>query len=634
MRSHRRRQRSAENQACPRRSRRLLVALEELESRVLLSGAAHPLFVTPDIASVPPPSGGPANLPPYTPAAMRAAYGFNNVMLLNPATGQQITGDGSGQTIAVVDAYDNPNLAADLANFDQIFGLPAANLVKIDQNGNPVNGQVAASASWGLEEALDVEWAHALAPKANILLVEGLSNYNNDLYAAVQKAASYTGGIITTRANVVSNSWGEGEYAGETADDAVFTTSDNHATFVFSAGDNGAPAIYPSASPNVLSVGGTKLTMNMGTNGPVYGSEVGWSLGGDNVPPYNNPYIGSGGGPSAYESEPSYQLNVQLALGARGTPDVALQADPLTGVYVLDTFGGGSSSGWYRVGGTSFSAPAWAALLTIVNQGQAFTGAAPVGAGAQASLYNLQHATGYYSSSNPNAAFRDITSGYNGYNAGAGYDFVTGVGTPLVNNLTSWIVYHIAPGGGGGGTGTRIGGGRNTNNNTLGSPVPGSESLITAVSSSSKQAFVAATGGSVTNRLIAGVASPISTVGLPASVSLTAAAESYRAFTAAPVAADNDLGPTRSNAPVSSDSDLQTITVPEAGKPAPAAMFLSLDESAPSSWTRQSDGVASAIPLADESPADLAMAAAMALAVTGSWSALDPIEAERKQASV
>ena len=634
MRSHRLRQRSSGKQTSQRRARRLLGALEELESRVVLSLAAHPILAAPDIASVPPPSGGPPNLPPYTPAAMRAAYGFDKVTLLNPATGQQITGDGSGQTVAIVDAYDNPNLAADLASFDQIFGLPAANLVKIDENGNPVNGQVAASTSWGLEEALDVEWAHALAPKANILLVEGLSNYNNDLYAADQKAASYTGGIITTRANVISNSWGEGEYSSETADDSVFTTPDNHATFVFSAGDSGAPAGYPSASPNVLSVGGTKLTLNATPNNgpPVYGSETGWSLGGDNVPPYNNPYIGSGGGPSAYEKEPSYQLNVQLALGARGTPDVALQADPLTGVYVLDTFGGGSSSGWYRVGGTSFSAPAWAAVLTIVNQGQAFTGAAPIGAAAQADLYNLQHSTGYYSSSNPNGAFRDITSGYNGYNAGTGYDFVTGVGTPLVNNLTSWIVYHIGPGGGGGGgTGTRIGGsGRGGNNNVLASPVE-SGLLVTAISSSSKETFVAATGGSVANQPIAGGARSIS-VSVSSPVSLATTAESYRAFTAAAAVVDNDLTPARPYAPVTSNSDSEASALPEVGKP--AVILLTPEESAPSSWTRPTDPAASVIALADESPADLAMAAAMALAITGSWSALDPIEAERKQASV
>ena len=157
-----------------------------------------------------------------------------------------------------------------------------------------------------------MEWAHAMAPGANIMLVEASSTNDSDLFAAVSYAASH--------ANVVSMSWGGGEFSGETAYDTQYF---DHAgvAFVASSGDSGAPASYPAASPNVLSVGGTALTLGAGN---VWSSEVGWS--------------GSGGGPSAYESQPSYQKGVVTQTStARATPDVAYDADPSTGVDVYDS---------------------------------------------------------------------------------------------------------------------------------------------------------------------------------------------------------------------------------------------------------------------------------------------------------
>src|SRR5262249_43291309 len=136
------------------------------------------------------------------------------------------------------------------------------------------------------EEALDVEWAHAIAPKANIILVEAYSNSTSDLLTAVDYAR-HAPGVVA-----VSMSWGGGEAPTETSADSYFTTPAGHAgaTFVASSGDNGAPGGYPAMSPNVLAVGGTTLALDGSDNRT---SEVGWN--------------GSGGGPSFYESEPGYQ---------------------------------------------------------------------------------------------------------------------------------------------------------------------------------------------------------------------------------------------------------------------------------------------------------------------------------------
>jgi subtilase family serine protease len=361
--------------------------VEELETRTVPS-AAHPL------ASVVPATF----LPPYNPQDITYAYNFQRIMFRD-SQGHKIVGDGTGQTIAIVDAFDNPNIQNDLNFFDTKWGLPATTITKLDQTGNPVNGQVPGDHGWGLEIALDVEWTHALAPKANIVLFEATSNSYSDLLTAETTAAGYAG------VGVVSNSWGSGEFSGENGFDSTFTTPDNHVTFVYSSGDSGAPPIYPSVSPNVLAVGGTSLSIktNRRTGLPAYGGESGWS--------------GSGGGPSSFETEPSWQQGVQQS-GSRTSPDVAFDADPRTGVYVYDTYGFG---GGLQVGGTSFSAPAWAALLAIVNQGRALQGKGTLG-NAQIAVYSL-----------PATDFHDITTGNNGYPAHAGYDYVTGLGTPKAN---------------------------------------------------------------------------------------------------------------------------------------------------------------------------------------------------------
>src|SRR5262249_15437477 len=155
-----------------------------------------------------------------------------------------------------------------LALFNEFFGLPTANFFQVDQNGNLITAKNPGPANgpfntWGIETALDVEWAHALAPQANIVLFEANSDSFSDLLTAVTSAGtrSVYAKLGIAAAGVISNSWGTSEFLGENAFDSFFTTRDNHVTYVFGSGDD-ASINYPSASPNVLSAGGTSLTIN------------------------------------------------------------------------------------------------------------------------------------------------------------------------------------------------------------------------------------------------------------------------------------------------------------------------------------------------------------------------------------
>jgi subtilase family serine protease len=367
--------------------------LQELETRALPSTA--PGFAVVNLDAQPLASSASAV---YTPQQIRHAYGFDAITLPGG-----LSADGSGQTIAIVDAFDAPNIFSDLHHFDAQFGLPDPALIK----ATPGGGTPAPDAGWAAETTLDVEWAHAIAPKATILLVETASNSFTDLLAGVDYARNY-GGV-----SAVSMSWGGGEFSGETALDAHFTTPAGHTgvTFVAASGDNGAwyGPDYPATSPNVLSVGGTVLHLTTSGN---YSSESGWS--------------GSTGGYSSFESEPAYQRSAQGS-GVRTSPDVAYNASPGTGVYAYYTQPGGSA-GWYSFGGTSAGAPQWAALVAIADQGRAAVGE-PALAGAQSAIYNL-----------PSSDFHDITSGSNGYRAHTGYDLVTGRGTPKANLVVSGLI--------------------------------------------------------------------------------------------------------------------------------------------------------------------------------------------------
>ena len=384
--------------------------VDQLETRQLLSATAgltvQPMFVLGPMAS-----GGAPPSSAYTPAQIQQAYGFNQIAFGG------VTGNGSGETIAIVDAYNDPNIQADLNTFDSQFGLAPTTVSVVNQNGGSSLPVADSTGGWEVEESLDVEWAHAIAPGAKIVLVEASSATDTNLLAAVNYAAG--------RANVVSMSWGGGEFGAETYYDGYFSRPG--VAFVASSGDAGAPASWPASSPNVLSVGGTALSLGAGG---AWAGETGWS--------------GSGGGPSAYEPQPAYQAGVVTQTAMRANPDVAYNASPATGYAVYDSFTGGG--GWLQVGGTSAGAPQWSALLAIADQGRALNGQAPLNASSPQEVMTTlyQNAT--------SGGFHDITSGVSTgspwYSAGPGYDFVTGLGTPVANLLVQSFTGNVstAPG--------------------------------------------------------------------------------------------------------------------------------------------------------------------------------------------
>jgi hypothetical protein len=326
---------------------------------------------------------------PVTPSEARHAYGFD-----------LLSGNGAGRTIAIVDAYDDPNILSDLKKFDAKYGLPDPNFTKATPQGKP-----AGDTGWGLEMSLDVEWAHAIAQGANILLVESLDNSLTNLFNAVDYAATQAGTVV------VSMSWGSSEFSGENSYDGNFTTSG--VTFVASSGDSGSVVGYPAASPNVLAVGGTSLRIDSSGN---WLGETGWS--------------GSGGGISAYESKPAYQVNVPQSKTQRTSPDVAYDANLYTGFSVYDSYG---YPGWLQVGGTSAGAPQWAALIAIADQGRS----TPLSSsGTLKGLYSLLNSKNQIDTTK----LHDITSGGTGkYNAAPGYDLVTGLGSPKANTLVPFL---------------------------------------------------------------------------------------------------------------------------------------------------------------------------------------------------
>ncbi len=345
------------------------------------------------------------------PVQIRHAYGFDQLNCTFTGTFGSSSLCGYGQTIAIVDAYDDPNIQNDLNTFSNQFGLPACTaangcFVKATPQGKPHSDQ-----GWALEESLDVQWAHAIAPGAKIILVEAKSASFGNLMSAVDYA-------VSKGADQVSMSWGGSEFSSESSYDSHFNK--NNVSFFASSGDSGSGTIYPAVSPYVVAVGGT--TLNVDSLGNV-SSETGWS--------------GSGGGISLYESEQSYQTNYGISSnGKRAVPDVSYDADPNTGVPVYDSLGYQGSKGWFQVGGTSAGAPQWAAASAIVNSVRS-SAMSSASFGTESLLY--QAATG----SNYANDYRDITSGSNGgFSDLTGYDLVTGVGSPLSSSLVPYLETH------------------------------------------------------------------------------------------------------------------------------------------------------------------------------------------------
>ncbi len=333
-----------------------------------------------------------------TPQSIRSVYNL-------PSTG------GAGR-IAIVDAFNYPTAQSDFDTFSTQFGLP---LSTQSCSGGPCFKLVYATGvkprnncGWAQEAALDIEWAHAMSPSAQIILVEAKSNFFNDLFQAVDVATSEvmcgqtsctSGGTGTGE---VSMSWGGSEFTGEASNDFHFNNSG--VVYFAASGDTGGAVIYPSASVNVVSSGGTMLNFSNGT----FSGETGWS--------------GSGGGPSAFEPRPSYQNVIQSIVGsARGTPDFSFDADPNSGVSVFDSTSCQGLSGWLVFGGTSVASPSLSGIVNLAASANGFA------ASSNAELTNIYNT---FNSANYSTDFRDITSGQAGsFSCQIGWDFVTGVGS-------------------------------------------------------------------------------------------------------------------------------------------------------------------------------------------------------------
>lgn len=369
-----------------------------------ISFTQYQIYVPDDISPAISPGG-------RSPAQIRKSYGVDSIQF------NSIVGDGTGQTIAIIDAYDNPSFVSstdpnfnisDLHRFDQQFGLPdPPSFTKLNQTGGTT--YPSRNSGWTTEIALDVEWAHSIAPGANIVLVEANSAYNTDLNVAISYAKTLPNVVA------ISMSFGGSEFSSDPSSNSRYTTPSGHTgiTYLASTGDDGAPGGTPSFLPNVVAVGGTKL--NQSDSSGTYGSETGW--------------IDGGGGISKYESKPTYQTYVTTQSNSKRTiPDVSMDADPASGVAVLDTSAGGigSSANWLIVGGTSLSAPMWAGLIAITDEGRALLGLTSLNGITQTlpRLYTLAASD-----------FHDVISGNNGFSAAAGYDLVTGRGTPKADLL-------------------------------------------------------------------------------------------------------------------------------------------------------------------------------------------------------
>lgn len=326
----------------------------------------------------------------YGPVQFRGAYGL-------PSSAP------AGQTIAVVDAYDDPNVAADLNAYSSQFGLPLCNSAnpcfqKVNQSGSAGGPFPRSDSGWSLEISLDVEVAHAICPNCKILLVEASSSSLTNLAAGVRTAARLG-------AKEISNSYGGSEFSSELSETYAAPYNQPGIAVTVSSGDNGYGSFgFPAALSSVITVGGT--TLNLGA-GNIYGSESVWS--------------GAGSGCSLYVTVPSWQSSLGTCAGKRGTADVAADANPSTGAAVYDTVKYQGRSGWFQVGGTSLSSPLVAGVYALA-------GGLPAGSTGASALY------GHLGDS---SVLHDVTSGSNGScttimcKGAVGYDGPTGVGTPI-----------------------------------------------------------------------------------------------------------------------------------------------------------------------------------------------------------
>ncbi|MEU2864487.1 S53 family peptidase [Streptomyces mirabilis] len=344
---------------------------------------AHADAVTPKAADAATPSG-------YGPSNLQSAYGLTSAAASN----------GSGETIAIVDAYNDPNAEADLAKYRSYYGLSACTTAngcfkKVSQTGSTTS-LPSSDTGWSEEISLDVDMASAICPNCNILLVEATSATMANLGKAVNEA-------VTLGAKYVSNSYGGSESSSDTSYDTSYFNHPGVAITV-SAGDSGYGAEYPAASKYVTSVGGTALSTSSNSRG---WTESVWET---------SSTEGTGSGCSSYDAKPTWQTDTGCS--KRTIADVSAVADPATGVSVYDSYG--VTAGWYTFGGTSASSPIIAGVYAL--------GGTPSSGSYPASFPYASAGT---------SALNDVTSGSNGScgssylcTAKSGYDGPTGWGTP------------------------------------------------------------------------------------------------------------------------------------------------------------------------------------------------------------
>ncbi|KUL24484.1 S53 family peptidase [Streptomyces regalis] len=338
------------------------------------------------------PKAGDATTPSgYGPSDLQNAYGLTSAAASN----------GSGETIAIVDAYDDPNAEADLAKYRSHYGLSACTTAngcfkKVGQTGSTTS-LPSADSGWAQEISLDVDMASATCPNCNILLVEASSASMENLGTAVNEA-------VKLGAKYVSNSYGGSESSSDASYDSSYFNHPGVAITV-SAGDSAYGAEYPAASRYVTAVGGTKLSSSSSAS-------RGWT---ESVWKTSSTE-GTGSGCSSYDAKPSWQTD--SGCGKRMIADVSAVADPATGVSVYDSYG--VTAGWYTFGGTSASAPIIAGVYAL---------AGTPSSGSYPAQYPYNAAG--------SSALNDVTSGNNGTcstsyfcTAGSGYDGPTGWGTP------------------------------------------------------------------------------------------------------------------------------------------------------------------------------------------------------------
>ena len=371
------------------------------------AGLAHPFLLRPSVTAAVSPSCSTSGL---CPSMVRTAYQFTG-LLSNSTT------NGTGQTVVIDDACGDSAIATDLAQFDLTFGLPAANLTVYQPQGTPCSDPT----GWGLETALDVEWAHAMAPGASIALLEAKSPTTTNLVGAWNYSLAHHLG------NQISNSWGGAGSCANLEKRMLTSASSQHVSILASSGDSSAwgsgttqTQQNPADCAAAVTVGGT--TLNVNSTG-AYSSESTWS--------------GGGGGYVPLTKEPSYQThaNISDSFAELGKPDVSAVADPFTGVWVYEK----ASGGWLVVGGTSVACPIWAAFFGDVNSwrsANSFAALGNVDPFLYGTVYGANGKSTHYA-----ATMHDIASGSNGWSAGTGWDAATGIGSfqaaPLAALLAS-----------------------------------------------------------------------------------------------------------------------------------------------------------------------------------------------------